>query len=890
MSNVIYLLIFTLVVGTTMQNESVQAQDVAKASHFFVAPNGNDANPGTKERPFSTLDKARDAIRVTRKNGAPFSGAHVWVRGGTYFLKQPFVLLPEDSGGDFAPIFYEAYQNEKPIFSGGQPVTNWRVAGNQWQAQLPEAAGGKWSFTRLYVNGQSRYRPRLPKQGDKQGYYFVRSELEPTAPNKDKGIDRFLFAPGDFKAGWHNLGDVEMLGMQIWSMARLRVASVDEQSGTVQFTGTTMGTPPYQKFPRGGRYLIENVKEALEPGNFYLDSKSGQLTYWPQRGEKLTQVIAPRLSTLVELRGDVPNRKWVSNIFLRGLHFAHSNWQTPPQGYSFVQAEAPLGAALTATGARRIHIENCKISQTGEYGIALNQGCKNNHISNCELTDLAAGGIKIGEMRAFDDDEDVASHNTVQNCLIAHGGRLHPAAVGIFIGHSPHNGILHNEIFDFYYTGISPGWSWGYNRSLSHHNEIAYNHIHQIGQGVLSDMGGIYTLGAGEGNYLHHNLIHDVDSFSYGGWGIYFDEGTSKLLAENNLVYRTKSAGFHQHYGKDNTVRNNIFAFGREAQLMRSRPEPEHFTLDINRNIIVYDDAPLLGSNWSGENFKLDSNLYWRLGKPVTFPGGLTLEQWQAKGQDKNSLIADPLFVNMAKDDFRLQPNSPAFKLGFKAIDLSQVGRTTAKPYKGTLPRQFPAPPPPQPPLPISENFEQLSVGAKVLDASTYEDNDKATARVTNEVAHSGKQSLKFTDAPGGAQQYNPHVFWSPGYKSGTVTETFWLRLEKGAVVSHEWRDNGSPYRTGPSIYIEADGTLKSAGTTLGELPQSQWIQFIMSCNLGEQANGEWNLKVALPDGTNINKALPCTKEFRSLTWLGFISNANDHAVWYLDDLQVTQK
>lgn len=869
----------------TFTGSPAQAQGAPQNRQFYVAPNGSDANPGTLAKPFATLDKARDALRVGRVAGQLAVGGTVWVRGGTYFLKQPFVLLPEDSGNASEPVIYQAYRNEKPIFSGGE-VLKLQNVGGKGRCIVPEG----WNFTRLYVNGQPRSRPRLPKQG----YYFVRGELEPTAPNKDKGYDRFVFNPGDFKANWQNLTDIEMLGMQIWSMARLRVASVDENTNIATFSGPTMGTAPYQKLPKGGRFILENVKEALtEPGEWYLDRKTRELTYLPQRGENIAnaQIIAPRLNRLVELRGDVKNRQWVTNIQFRGLTFAHTNWETPERGYVFVQAEAPMDAAVSLTGTRQVSFENCAVRHTGEYALALHQGCKNNQIINCEFTDMAAGGVKIGEMQAFDDEEAVASNNTVRNCLIAHGGRMHPAGVGVFIGHSPNNVIEHNDIFDFYYTGISPGWSWGYGRSLSHHNVVAYNRIHQIGQGVLSDMGGIYTLGAGEGNHLHHNLIYDVDSFSYGGWGIYFDEGTSKILAENNVVYNTKSAGFHQHYGKDNVVRNNIFAFGREAQLMRTRPEPEHFTLDVNHNIVVWKDAPLLGSNWSGENFKLDSNIYWRAdGKPVTFPGNLTLEQWQAKGQDKNSLVTNPLFVNIEKNDFRLTPGSPAHKLGIQPIDVSTAGREKVPPYTGTMPRAFPPPPPPLPPMPIVENFELSTVGSKVLEAQTYEDNDQVTARVTDEVAHSGKKSLKFTDAPGGKFSYNPHVYWEPHFKNGTIGETFWLRLEAGSIVSHEWRDNGSPYRTGPSIYIEADGTLKAGQTVLRKLPQGQWLKFTITCPLGDGANGSWELNVSLPDGFAVIGTFPCNKEFRSLDWLGFISNASDKSVWYLDDLQVEPK
>ena len=868
-------IVFPAVLLGVMAMSLLQAQAQTK---LFVAPNGSDANPGTLAKPFATLEKARDTLRELR-TANPKLEATISLRGGSYFLTQPFVLLPEDSGQGVTPIVIQAYGNEIPVISGGQPIRMTKD-GRYWKAKVPDG----WNFTRLYVNGQPRVRPRLPKQG----YYFVRGELEPTAANKDKGFDRFTFAPGDFKANWDNLGDVEMLGMQIWSMARLRVSSVDDKANIVNFTGPTASKAAYQKLPVGGRYLIENVKEALtEPGEFYLDRKTSELTYIPMPGEDIAsaEVIVPRLDRLVELRGDVKNHQWVQNILFDRLAFAHTNWETPPAGYVFVQAEAKLDAAISMTGARLVSITNCAVHHTGEYAIALRAGCKNNKILNCELTDLSAGGVKIGELQAFEDGEAVASNNEVQNCLIAHGGRLHPAAVGVFIGDSHHNVIRHNEILDLYYTGISPGWSWGYGRSLSHDNEIAYNHIRQIGQGVLSDMGGIYTLGSGEGNHLHHNLIHDVESFSYGGWGIYFDEGTSKILAENNVVYNTKGAGFHQHYGRDNVVRNNVFAFGREAQLSRGRAEPEHFTLNINHNIVLYTDAWLLGLDWSGDNFKLDSNLYWRTdGLPVIFPGNQTLVQWQAKGQDRNSQVADPLFVDVSKNDYRLKSDSPALKMGIAPIDVSTSGRLGAKPYTGTMPRAFPAPPPPPPPMPIEENFESVSLGSKILNAETVEDNNQATARVSSDAAATGTKSLKFTDAPGGKFDYNPLVYWELHFKEGRIEASFALRREAGAVFNHEWRDDSQPYRVGPSLNIAADGSISAAGVRIGQIKHSAWSNFTIVSALG---SGEWTLNVTAPGHPVISGKFTCDKTMKSLDWSGFVSNATDNAVFYLDDLKI---
>jgi parallel beta-helix repeat protein len=163
----------------------------------------------------------------------------------------------------------------------------------------------------------------------------------------------------------------------------------------------------------------------------------------------------------------------------------------------------------------------------------------------------------------------------------------------------------------------------------------------------------------------------------YGGWGIYTDEGSSGILIENNVVYRTTHGGFHQHYGETNIVRNNIFAFARDQQLQRSREE-DHVSFSFSNNVVHFDKGVLLGSTWKNDKFILDRNVYWdtRLEDnpdDMKFAGG-TLEQWRTRGHDKNSLIADPLFVAPQQDDFRLKPASPAFKLGFREIDLSGVG------------------------------------------------------------------------------------------------------------------------------------------------------------------------------------------------------------------------
>ncbi len=668
---------------------------------FFVAPDGRDAWSGRLassdahgvDGPFASLARAKEAVRQLhseQKKQGKSAAITVLVRGGNYFLTAPLVFTPEDSGAADAPVVYAAYPGETPTLSGGVPLQGWTrdADGASWTRKIPEVAEGKWAFAQLFVNGQRRPRPRWPKQG----YAKVDGELPPSEKAKDKGFDRFSFPPGAIRGDWHDRDAVEVLPFHIWNMSRFRIAEVDEGARSVTFHGATPGAHSWLALGKGTRFLVENVREALDsPGEWYLDRKTGTLTYRPRVGENPSNcvVIAPRLPFLIQLQGDVAHRRWVEHLEFRGLTLAHTNWTIPENGTGFTQAEAEKGAAFRAEGARQCLFAQGAIRQVGAYAVEWGSGCRENRLEGCDLTDLGAGGVKIGTMSFAQDEEAVAAGNVIRDNLIAGGGRLHPAAVGIWIGQSHGNLVEHNEIRDFYYTGISVGWSWGYGPSRTHHNRIEENLIHELGQGVLSDLGGIYTLGVSPGTVLRGNQIHDVRSYDYGGWGIYFDEGTTDLLAVNNLVYRTKTGSFHQHYGKDNLVENNIFAESQNDQVMRTRAE-SHRSFTFRHNLVFWSQGRLLGGNWSGGGFAFHDNLYWDTRRnPVRF-GDLTWEQWKAAGQDLHSQVADPLFRDPAHGDFRLREGSPALEVGFQPFDLTTSGLVTGSRLIPEVPRAFP--------------------------------------------------------------------------------------------------------------------------------------------------------------------------------------------------------
>lgn len=876
---------------------------LAWSLELHVAPNGNDdwsgkltqPNAAHTDGPFATLNGARRAIR---KLSRPLQESiQVTLAAGTYRLTEAIPFTGEDSGEANAPITYQAAPGAEVVLDGGEPLPPFTVNANgSWTTTAPTKGG---RAQQLWVGGQRAQRAK----SFNEGYHFVRQLEEETPVGPGLFRQKVRLAPADLallsKAGATEVSDAVINFYHKWDNTRRRIESVDTAEGTITVVGGP--TKPWNTLDHNTGFVLENLPAFLDaPGEWFLN-RTGQLTYLPRVGEKPEQTIAVIPVTMKFLTFEGEPQRPVSHLRFQGLKFRHAKGVENTDLFNPNQAAvATVDGVVTLDHAQSVTFFDCEFARFGSYGVSLRKGCHQIRIDRCLLTDMGAGAIRIGNLAEPTNPADLTSDNTVHNSILRDGGHIYPCAVGIWIGVSSDNTVTHNEVSDFFYSAISVGWRWGYAASSAKRNRIEYNHLHHLGKGLLSDMGGVYTLGPSEGTSVSHNHIHHVRCFSYGGWGLYNDEGSTGITMEGNVCHDTTDGGYHQHYGKDNVVRNNIFAFADLYQFKRSRAE-EHRSFTFAQNLVVFERGDTLGGVWTGTtaNYLLKGNLYWDYsGRPVTFTAKkLTLADWQKTGQDVGSVIADPLFADPTKRDFSLRSDSPALALGFKPIDTSVMGVTGDETWR-TLARTFRRPPegprpeqPTPPALAFGTGFEGTLRNPKAPTAHTKGSLSGQGDSLTfsKEQRSQGQQSLKFTDAAGLPAHYFPMLHLSPNHTAGVTTCSFDVWLEPKAYFVHEWRDQASPYHAGPTFTLK-DGKLIGPAGPLMDIPTGQWVRYEVSAPIGAEATGTWTLKVTPTGGAT--KAFPNLpfrhKALRTVNWIGFISNANEPTAFFLDQLTLT--
>ncbi len=675
-ANIFRILILTFVILPAF---SLVLMAKADGFTFYVSPDGDDSWKGESiEQPFATIQRARDAIRELKSNQALKNPVTVYLRGGLYELTEPIVFGPEDSGTEDSPIQYIAYEKEEPIISGGREISGkWKnYKGEIKVITIDAVKKGNWNFRQLFMDGERLTRARFPNSS-----YYVIADTE-----EDLGKNTFKFREEEIK-NWKNLNDVEVVVFQYWNESRLPIKSVDEVKNLVTFSGRIgMRLDQGETEVNGlisdklNRYYVDNVLEGLDqPGEWYLDKHTGKLYLWPEGNLDEAVLRAPVLNELLRFEGSVEKND-IQYIDIEGLTFCETDYILPDEGIPAIHDVGDIWfpSAITLQGVSDINFENNTIRNTGTYGLDITGEAVK--VNGNTIYDTGSGGVVS---RNYGKDRNLITYNYIHHC-----GDIFHSAVGINIDDG--GGLIANNLV--HHTGHSCiyGRHWGtdYGQNEQRKNQeqgliIEYNEVHHA-MNWVNDGAGIMI----RDDYIiiRNNLVHDCYPQREGrgspAWGIYLGCETRNCLVENNVVYRTQAGQLIWFQNTNNTVFNNIFIDADFNQIQYGNAvKTEHKQIRCFRNIIYYSDPESDLFRVDGERsrpMESDFNLIYNAGggemSISSLEGTETFEDWKALGYDKHSIVADPLFVDPENDDFSLRPESPAFKLGFKPIDLSNVG------------------------------------------------------------------------------------------------------------------------------------------------------------------------------------------------------------------------
>lgn len=698
------------------------AASVSETADFYVSPQGSDEWSGTlanrndpgDDGPFATLQRARDAVRALKETKS--SSLLVQVRDGTYTLSQTVVFGLEDSGAGNATITYEAYPDERPVFSAGSEIQGWKQLSDT-SLQLAEKAIGKVQVAD--VSGQFHalfdaegLLPRARSQG------FIPIE---------GGSRNEVHVPAGRLRNWSKTEGLEIVVRphHAWIVNILPLESVDERKQIARTTiDATYAMNPLHFLRETESCWIENAIEELdEPGEWVLDSQTGKLYLWPRND---SPVFAPGLMELIRIEGEIdkegPVDSPVRNLRFRGLTFMHG------ERYSIAKDDAGLqhdwemhdkaSALVRLRGAENCTIEDCRFAHSGSGAIRVDLHGQHNQISGNLIEHIGGTGILLcgyGPGR-----KDVNGKNIVHNNHIHHTGQIYSHSPGIMVWQSGENAVTNNLVHHTPYTGIivsgcmtdffrRQGRELGRTiRRLeitdlpkqperqdvlqylhTHDNRIEYNEIHHAME-ILGDGNAIYIRGAGNNNVIRRNYIHHLVAPMIMQAAIRTDGGQTDTLIAENLIYKCTSQGILLKL--NNRCENNIVAdiIAPPRGYYLSLREGPMTGATIKRNIFYSSTAECTfidelppGRGRTSEDRRgrklarstqaeTDLNIYFCASDPNL--GQQMLESQQNSGVDANSLAVDPLFVDPANGNFRLRPDSPALSLGIVPLDLSQVG------------------------------------------------------------------------------------------------------------------------------------------------------------------------------------------------------------------------